>query len=73
MKCGDCGGRMSLPLANIGQPVIVGEQVYSADKYVCVGCGAIRFGTPGQEPVCLLADYPEAARLRPIRLEVRPV
>lgn len=53
MDC--CGTRMRLK--SIGQAVIVGEQVYSADRFRCEECGEYRFGAFGAEPIRLLSEW----------------
>ena len=43
MNC--CETRMRC--VTTGQAVIVGDQVFSADRYRCEACGQYRFGTMG--------------------------
>lgn len=64
-----CGEAMSLPLANIGQAVIVGDMVYSADLYVCKACGREAHGTLGQEPIRPLAEWGADWRLQPTEIK----
>jgi hypothetical protein len=53
MEC--CETRMRC--VTTGQAVIVGDQVFSADRYRCETCGQYRFGTPGQAPIRPLSEW----------------
>jgi len=55
LKC-ECGERMTLKLADIGQAVICNGMVWSADLYRCK-CGKTKLGTYGVEPIRPLDDW----------------
>jgi hypothetical protein len=58
-----------MKMVTIGQAVIVLEQVFSADRYRCQGCGEFRFGTMGSTPICPLAEWGSDWIMQPARLE----
>jgi len=61
----DCGAQMRLKLANVGEMVIVGEQVYAADLYTCL-CGGAKLGSFAREPMpTAAADWPPTWRRQP--------
>ena len=65
MEC--CGQRMKC--VTTGQAVIVGELVYSAERYRCRECGEFRFGSMGQEPIAPLAEWGSDWIMQPVPLE----
>lgn len=65
MEC--CGQRMRA--VTTGQAVIVGEQVFSADRYRCGECREFRFGTMGSTPLRLLSEWGSDWVMQPVPLE----
>jgi len=64
MEC--CGQRMRA--VTTGQAVIVGEQVFSADRYRCGECREFRFGTMGSTGFPLSDVRPDWI-MQPVPLE----